>query len=322
MFDFGFGDSYAVRDALFEIVPPHHLLDIKPYLGYADKAGDPELEGMVRDMVEQSTGNRYGFVVMTVGAHMGVGAALMAMEQRLGSHEVYYDELHFLRYPQLVRSLNLLKASREDYYNTDRGVIRLTASPSNPTGILHSHGDEKDTVWDACYHNPIYTSPVASAHLPRPDHACMVGSLGKVTGMNGMRLGWVATDDERLAQSVRSHHYNLTLGVSTTNLALAKSFFKRVDLHEFEMRAWNALCDNRSQLSKLEYLLDGSVPNYGMFWFAKADDAARSLLARAKVTYIEGRECGGTDDEIRITIGQSRTLTRDMVRAVLREDGK
>jgi len=322
-FDFGFGDSYAIREALQCYISLDKIMGHSiPYPGYADKTGDPVLEKYVRDMVERSTGRRYEYVVITNGAHMGVAASLMAMEHRLNASQVYYDELHFLRYPQLVRSLNLLKASREDFYQGEAQTIHLTASPTNPKGYVHSVGDENRTVWDACYHNEIYTSPVSSLHLPRPEHHIMVGSLGKITGLNGMRLGWAATDDQRTMLRLRLHHYDLTLGVSTVNMAIAKTFFREVDQDNFQMRAFNYLSDNRTQLSKLEYLFADKVPSYGMFWFTEVDKQARALLQKVGVSIIEGVECGGTGDQVRITIGQTRDLTREMVKAVLKEDGK
>jgi len=321
-FDFGFGDSHAVRSALFTFLAPYQISEGVVQFGYAPKEGDTVLENFVREMIKASTGLKYENIVITAGAHMGGAASLLALEKRNGAQEVYFDELHFLRYPQLVQSLNLLRASKEDYLEKGSKVLRLTASPSNPTGELQTEGREQDTVWDACYHNEIYTSPLSAPYLPYPAHAVMVGSLGKITGLNGLRLGWVATNDKSLAARVQRHHYDLTLGPSTTSMGIAKNFFRRVELPAFYQKAYGYLCDNRSQLSKLEYLFADKVPDRGMFWFTELDVAARKLLEKVGVTVIEGFQCGGTENQVRLTLGQTRELTKDMVKAVLREDGK
>jgi len=322
MFNMGVGDSHAVREALSHYTSTEKLMLCSPYLGYGDPKGDRELEDRIRSMVLRSTGTEYRHVVVTSGAHMGVAAALLAMERRLRSSEVHYDRLHFFKYPQLVRALNMIRVDADEYMQRGKNVILLTASPSNPTGLLNLQGHEGDTIWDACYHNEIYTSPIACEQLPRPEHLCMVGSLGKVTGINGLRVGWVATSDQSFADDVRQSHYNLALTTSTICAEVAKNFFRTVDTDAFFHRAWGYLCDNRYQLSKLEYLFDVPVPEYGMFWFVRADAQARELLLRAGVTFIEGTECGGTPDQVRLTVGQRRDVTAAMVRAVLKEDGR
>jgi hypothetical protein len=59
-----------------------------------------------------------------------------------------------------------------------------------------------------------------------------------------------------------------------------------------------------------------------MFWFTELDAKAKALLTKANVTYIEGLECGGNENQVRITLGQTRDLTKDMVKAVLKADGR
>jgi aspartate/methionine/tyrosine aminotransferase len=278
-------------------------------------------ERPILQIVKNSTGAEYKYCVLVSGAQMGVAAGLKALEKNFGEW-VFHDDLYFLRYPQMIKTLGLTRMNRQ-WFDHDGGIL-LTASPSNPTGEIDKEFVYKpeSTIWDAAYHNEIYTSPVASAYLPRPNHSMMVGSLGKLTGINGLRLGWVATNDALLAEEVKVQHYNLTLGVSTTSLGILENLLNKVNLTDFFINANHALNDNRSELSKLEYLFARPVPKYGMFWFTEADSAVRKLLEKAKVTYVEGKECGGSADTLRITMGQTRSLTKDMVKAVLKGDKK
>jgi aspartate/methionine/tyrosine aminotransferase len=321
-YDFGFGDSFGVREALFHHIMPNVLMQAQPYFGYPIENRDPFLQRAIQGMIVRSTGRYYKNIVIVNGATAGVIAALQALSGRIGS-KMKMDDLHFPCYPQMVYA-----AGVEWVHSDGRALspgeraIHLTASPSNPDGSIKTDGDAECTIWDACYHNEIYTSPVASQILARPDHICMVGSLGKVTGLNGMRLGWVATDDDVLAMEIETRHYDMTLGPNTISMAIGNNFFKRVDVDSFMNRAWNHLCDNRTQLQRLEYLFGAPVQQYGMFWFTEADRKARALLQKVGVGVIEGRSCGGTRDQVRITVGQTRDLTREMVLAVLKEDGK
>lgn len=296
-------------------------MNCEPYLGYASKHDYSSLEKRILEIVKDSTGNIYKHCVFVSGAQMGVAAGLKALEKNFGEW-VFHDDLYFLRYPQMIKTLSMTRMNRE-WFDHDGGIL-LTASPSNPTGEIDKEFVYKpeSTIWDAAYHNEIYTSPVASAYLPRPNHCMMVGSLGKLTGINGLRLGWVATNDALLAEEIRVQHYNLTLGVSTTSLGILENLLNKVNLTDFFINANYTLNDNRSELSKLEYLFARPIPKYGMFWFTEVDSSVRKLLEKSNVKYLEGTECGGTADTLRITIGQTRTLTKSMVKAVLKKDGK
>lgn len=319
-YNMGFGDSFVIREALEYFIDFEMLFQTVPYLGYADTKGDAELENHIKEFVKLNTGLDYNHVVITSGANMAIAASLQAME-KLHSSKVYFDDLHFLKYPHLVKAMNMLRVDKEEFLADER-VIQLTASPANPTGELNLIGDKKRTIWDACYHNQIYISPVSSVHTPLPDHALSVGSMGKVTGMNGIRIGWVATNSETLARTIRERHYIMTLSVPTNSLEVVRNFFQKVDVERFMAKSWSYLCDNRHELSKLEYLFESPVNPKGMFWFTKTDKSVKDLLVRAGVTFIEGVECGGTEDHIRITLGQDRKLTRAMVMAVRKLDGK
>lgn len=321
MYDFGYGDSFGIREALNEqIFKAENLIQqAKPYLGYPSQITNAPLESKILNLVKNSTGETYKYCILVSGAHMGIAACLKALEVDYGN-KVHYDELHFLKYPELVRSLNFTSIP---YRECDqKSSILLTASPSNPEGVICMNSGSKNTIWDAAYHNEIYTSPITCQQISKPTHSLMVGSAGKLTGMNGMRFGWVCTNDSILAERVSTAHYELTLGVNTISLALMHDFLDKVDLNKFYWRAFSVLCDNKSELSKLEYLFHRKIPVYGMFWFTEADSSARKLLAKCGVTYTEGVLCGGSKDTIRITLGQTRDITKKMVTSILKEDGK
>jgi aspartate/methionine/tyrosine aminotransferase len=320
-FDFGFGDSFTVRDALYKYISPDKLCNEPPSMGYANKGGYPYLEQAILNMVVRSTGKKYKHCILTTGAYIGAMACMQVMSVHNGPF-VRFDDLYFMRYPFMVRAAGLtgMTKSQAKKHLVTQGT-ELTASPSNPLGEASGDGSITHTIWDAAYHSEVYTSMLCNL-LAKPKHKYMVGSLGKTTGLNGIRLGWIACDSDQDAEEVRKAHYSLTLGVSTVSVEIAETFFREVDVYGFFKLANSYLNDNRTELQKLEYLFARPVPKYGMFWFTELDVATKRLLDDTGVTYVNGSECGGEGDTIRITIGQTRELTKKMVKAVSNKDGK
>jgi aspartate/methionine/tyrosine aminotransferase len=325
MFNFGFGDSVAVNAALFDVFgyKSFTLDDFHP--NYPPVEGDARLTELTSLLIKRMTGKQYRHVLLTHGATGAINTLMRTMGERGGG--VYHDELHFLYYPQMVRRLGMLPVERADFFRYEQ-VIHLTASPSNPTGDIHSFGHSERTIWDGVYHNDVYTD----LFIAPPLHKAMVGSYSKYLGLNGARVGWIATDDKALYEKCVHDALFETLGVSTLGTALVTQILTEGEKDEpgialdkltwFEMTARGYLNDNRTELQRLEYLFNRQVPTRGMFYFSEADDAARELLAKAGVKYIDGQRCGGSKGSVRLTLGQDRDLTRAMVRAVLKEDGK
>ena len=292
-------------------------------MGYASKDGYPVLEERVRKLIKQSTGLYYKHIVLTSGAQIGIVAGLKALSQKYHQDLVHYDELYFLGYPQIAKELGLMNVNKDWYKSDSENILRLTASPSNPTGEINFDLNNRDkTIWDACYHNEIYTSPVASEHLAKPDHVLAVGSFGKLTGLNGLRLGWIATNDEYLKKQTQLIHYNLTLGVSTISLGILENFLDNVPTNSFFLKANSYLNDNRTEMAKLDHIFSTPIPKYGMFWLVEVDNKSRKLLDNLHIKYIEGTECGASEDMVRLTLGQNRDITKKMVETVLKEDSR
>lgn len=334
-FPLGWGESVAVRKSFVEasgnFYIPFNNEDIIN-MGYTPHEGDPAMIEATRKIIERQTGIHYDYIVLTHGATGALHVALTSLE-RIGFDDIYTLPAPFFRmYPDIIRNSGLYRSSQvEDFSDQTPGIV-LIDSPSNPLGVIHS-GDLRLTsngfisptldyrhvvVWDSVYHTGSY--------LPRnvkvpPAHDINVGSYSKMTGINGIRIGWVATNNgifyERIKQVVAANY----CGLSAAQNRIALDLVTHVDWDLFEAKSRNKLDANREEWSKLEkYFGDKAVYPVGMFYYAPADVACRELLDKVGVTYFGGEQLHHTKEFLRINLGQDVELVRDAVKAILAED--
>jgi histidinol-phosphate/aromatic aminotransferase/cobyric acid decarboxylase-like protein len=80
----------------------------------------------------------------------------------------------------------------------DPAGLRWASNPKNPTGRLAAPDEHRD-VWDEAFY------PLATGRWTRRDaDAVVVGSLTKLFACPGLRLGYVITPDDDLAERVRA----------------------------------------------------------------------------------------------------------------------
>lgn len=305
-FNLGFGDSFLVRELLFEkkgLIIHSFQNDVFNYDNEREKEA---LLTHVRQILTQLVKVSPRYIGLCHGATGGITAAIRALNPAV----VSYGKHFFPFYPEMAKVA---------LSGTGNGVMHLIDTPSNPEGIMTSYTpDPQMTVFDAAYHNPIYI-PDSEQRL-YPDHRVIVGSLGKIFGANGVRLGFFGTDDEVLFKTMSRAVTAETLGLSMTGVSLMNGILEDLDLTGFAKEASRRLDDNREELTKLSKLFSGSVPNTGMFYFPVADEKVRYLLKGVGVTFIEGEHCGSLDGHLRLSLGQTREITRDAVKAILAKD--
>jgi len=319
-FDFGFGEAVCVREVLANFYTPHMgehntILSVRD-MGYPGTGpGLPELIEDTRSVIRDETGYNYKHVLITAGAAQAIIVAVKALSLSDCTF-VRYHEPYFSHYPSLIEMAGANPVPFADDAIEYRDEVRLVDSPSNPEGKTRL--DDCD-IWDATYANRIYSK----LHAANPKHKIMIGSFGKLLGLNGVRLGWIATDDSYLFDKMVDINYHMTLGVSVPSQRLVSSIIENVEMGQFTQEAALQIDCNREEMSKLEYLSgDDEVPSSGMFYWASMDSKARGLLKIAGVKWIEGTDCGGTEYHLRLNLAQSRKLTQEMVRAVRKLDGK
>jgi aspartate/methionine/tyrosine aminotransferase len=325
-YNFGFGDSIAVSQAATRVfgLTATRLESFHPH--YPPPTGFPALNEYTLELVRTLTGRKYKHVLITHGAG---GALMLLMREWQGPSEslVVTDDHYFILYPHMIARAGMIHYRETEVDKLDKYAMRLTAMPSNPRGLLEKPGTPaSQTVWDACYFSPVYMNSKLDASTYVPEHRFMVGSFGKLFGVNGARLGWIATDDTKTYESLVRAQRVETVGVSTLGCAFVSNLLgvgmngDGLYMQLFYQAARAAINNNREALRRLERFAKDPVPENGMFWFTEVDERARKLLEKAEVHFIEGTECGGTENHVRITLGQDQTLTGKMVQDVLRAD--
>lgn len=315
-FDLGFGNSPAVREAFIDtykgnmLVMTHSDLDA---MDYPDRDGDKELIEITKKVVERQVGVKYRHIVLTNGATGGVVIALRAFKEKGSLACNTRPAPWYLRYPAMIKAAGLAHITGN---TSDVNLIDLPSNPLNemsrPEGL---HGPS--TIIDGVYLNNVYTD--RCFHPPR--HATMIGSYSKLTGMNGIRIGWIATNDTFLYTRMRDLAIAEYCGLSVPSVNILKRMLLNFDWDRFETMAKVKLDWNREIFSKAEkYFGQKPVGPRGMFHYAPTDTHATKLLESAGVEWTKGSTLGTTDDFGRFNLGQRTSVIDAAVKAIIKAD--
>jgi aspartate/methionine/tyrosine aminotransferase len=317
--NFAWGDTIVVRQALVDslpngfsfISPQQNLLG----MGYPPHEGDPELIELLKDLASVQMGSRPRYLFVTNGATGALNASLSVLK---GSADYgVFGDTYFPFYPGIVSSHGLIGISYDkmnDFMHsgvTRQGFVVIADSPSNPEGVVRR--GEAD-IWDAAYASHKYGGGKWCQPL---FWQVMCGSLSKTLGLNGIRLGWVATDKAHIAEALKLAVTNQYCGISQLQQELAKSILKVLDRHSFEIKAKSYIDDNREEWAKVAQKFGQQSGNTGMFQILRLAQAEERALNKAGVIWQPGDSWGRDRSWARISLGQDRALTRNAVKDVL-----
>src|SRR5271165_3984599 len=203
-YDMGWGESVCVRKAFLDEcrhLPPI-LFSRKDMenLKYPSHEGEPELIELTKKLIKRHIGKDYPYVLITNGATGGVTIALRSFAIHRGSKAVITRQPpYFQFYPDMIQAAGMfqLHPSMKGYIDRyQKEVVYLVDSLSNPTAEfseLQRDSAKSPIVWDAVYYGKVY----APGEHAQPAHDVLVGSYSKLTGLNGLRVGWIACHDYR-----------------------------------------------------------------------------------------------------------------------------
>lgn len=228
---------------------------------------------------------------------------------------------YFPVYPAMVESAGLIHSDMR-YYQQSKKPIALIDSPSNPEGDITDFGALAHTpvIWDAVYHSNVYTyrkfGPIT--------HDVVVGSYSNLLGLNGLRTGWIATDDyllfERLKNVVSAEYCGLSSASDAILLEVLKDYKDPKFWDLFEFRARRNLDSNREEWSKLERYFAFAIPSNGMFHYTPMDAQCKALMQKSNIEWTSGHSLGTDDNYGRFNIGQDCKIVRAAVKEVLKND--
>lgn len=325
--DFSWGDTVGIRNIMLKNAPFLNIF-IQDWnsFGYPPHEGSEELIGLTKELIKDLTGKEYRYVLITNGATSGLNAYIYAAKKECTEY-LYTRKMHFSFYPGIakVNGLHHIKKDRIDF-ELD-GQIAIIDSPSNPEGEVFFGGPKKGVVWDAVYYTPTYCGVWENNKLvcikAIPEHDAMVGSYNKLTGINGLRVGWLATDDEEIYNKASEYITYHLCGVSWPSQNAIIHILKNVDLQKFYKESKALIDNNKSELSRLKNIFHNQpIPWKGMFALFEVNNRIKQLLEKASVKVMPGSAIGDDKDSVRFNLSRSNEDTKAMVDAILRADRK
>lgn len=321
-YDLTFGESVAVRQRFLEVADKKPLVLDEAFLtnlGYASPDLDQKLLDITKKVISRQFGISYKHVMLSHGAAGGVVLALRALKER--GHKTAYTAPppYFSYYPLMIKAAGLRHFAGNLDINLVVNPVHLVDSPSNPMGRIASPTRLSlgvPVVWDAPYHNNVYTDGKNTTI----QHEVLVGSFSKLTGVNGLRLGWIATNDPLLFDRMSLLATAEYCGLSALNKHLLVTLLTGLDWEKFETLSRASLNANREEWSKLERFFDGPVSPNGMFYYSFLDAACKRLLTKSGIEWLPGTNCGTDDDYGRFNLGQDVKLIKNAVKDVLKND--
>lgn len=319
-FDLGFGNSVCVREAFLNtysgalIVTTHDTLSKFDYPPYT---GNPELVKKTKNIIERQTGHRYKHVILTNGATGAINVALRAYSLMGYDTCVTRTAPYYLRYPTMI-----IQAGLKHIHETDHQIMLKTVAlldcPSNPLNLKGGIAQPgTPTILDGVYLNNVYTN----GGITLPKHAVYVGSYSKLTGLNGLRVGFIGVDDDTMYQRLTNQVMAQYCGLATSESLIAEQLLDGMDWETFENKAKFYLDCNRQEFSILEkYIGDTPIQGEGMFYYGPMDAAAQRLFEKAGVVWTKGSTLGTDDGYARFNLAQDRNLISEAVRSVIKCD--
>lgn len=315
---FGWGDPSGVRAKFLSVYPEFNLnwIDAQE-VKYGLHEGEEDLRLALKDLF-----SKHGYFkhwLITSGCTQAIGAAIHGL-RKIHTRSVFTRSLYFPFYPKIVSLYGLEHITNPNL--VDDSDIRLIDVPSNPMGLTDRPNIDgySKVIIDGAYLSETYVSLKADFSA----YDCLVGSLGKITGFTGLRLGFLATNNEDLYNKAYDWVCYGSIGTSVIGQSkIAKAIADKPRWEMFQAVSRANIDANRYEISRLDHLFDGQLPpQNGMFAFFMADKKAIKKLELAQVGYVAGIDCGADYLSIRLNMGKTVEETRSMVDAVLKADGK
>lgn len=320
------GDPKCVREALYDNLPPfiaHRSVNIWE-MGYPDHNGSPDLIKELKVLAERQSKHRPKHLFVTNGATGAINAALYALKT-VKTEWVVANKRYYPVLPGIINSAGLIMCDTKHKQHlcdgelgcTDSNFITFVDSPSAPEGLVYPF--EKVDIFDAAYASRTYTK--GYSHIPS-DWKIMVGSIAKTLGLPSLRIGWVSTDNDDLANSLKHYVVSAYSGVSLVSQEMATGILKHLDKDKFEKLSASHIDDNREQIQKLfnRFGNKEEVPTRGMFAVTKLEKSQVKALNKANIVWQVGPSWGETEEWARFSLGQNRDLTKEAVRRIVKND--
>lgn len=280
-------------------------------LSYPPKDGLPELKELTKKVIKKNTGLDFKHILITNGATSALNTILRFEKP----DKVHTGEYGYPLYDRIIEDNGMRRIKDLHHTGLSTSYMRLIDSPSNPEGIQMAAGNKKTDIWDAVYHNKVYTDDLKT--FPN-EFKYLVGSYSKMLGVAGCRVGYIATNNMFLNKLLHQQNWKDLAGVSTLSQNLIIHLLKNLDLDRFMNRGSLYLCYAREEFQKIEYLFDGQPVNQkGMFYCAKTTAKMMDFFTDCGIVYTELDQ-----NTMRLSMGNTLKNTKEAINRVLKKDGK
>jgi aspartate/methionine/tyrosine aminotransferase len=310
-FDLRFGDPVLIRGRLKNL---HTISDVN--IGYRmDDECEKSIIKWVKSYYKKQFNIDYKHVILTHGANGGLDVVV-----RCTSTDVYFvNELAFAWYERVLRlnGARHIKVKDLEDEKGDWSSTYIVDSPNNPWGrqVLNPNLNPRDVVWDSVYASPAFVKGA----LAYPDHHVMVGSMSKIFGLSGLRIGWVGTNDDLLASRVYENTLTAYCGLSTPSLEIANTVLERTDFDQFQKVVKLHLDFARDDFNKLRNIFNLESPDNGMFYMGVLDSKNKEILNKSGVLGVEFNSMDG-NQYLRLNMADDPDKTSKAIRAILKAD--
>lgn len=231
-------------------------------------------------------------VVLTEGASMAL-YLLGELAYKIGIANINLPTVHFIKTPELLNDLGNRKFK---FYHSESVIfgddpLVLVELPSNPLGFLSTDkiNSEYKVAVDLAYFTPTY---IGYAHVQNHGKKIeqanfIIGSFGKMTGFNNLRIGFLAIKNQDYYHVVKKSIAHKTLGPSGLSQFIIMSFLNQ-DPSEFFSKSQTLLSENRSILIEAAQKKGIEVVSNrgaGMFVVFAVDHALKTRLEK-RITFM------------------------------------
>lgn len=315
----GWGHTPAVRKALLDTLGSTSIVfdnKLLMTMDYPEHEGDHELIHRTQHVIRRQVGKGYQFILLTNGATGALDIALRAYAQNGYKSCITRKPPYYSRYPAQIKAVGMAHV-----HKMTMGSVVLSDVPSNPLADItvayeFPAGHFGPTILDAVYLNGVYSYTRPPVHR----HDVLVGSYSKLLGINGLRVGWLATNDCVLYAQALELATVEYCGLSTPATVILNKILKELDWDKFEQKGRTNLDGNREEWAKLEKFFEEPVKPIGMFFYSPIEKSVRNLMEKAGIQYMPGSALGTNNEFARFNLGADNLLIKDAVKRVLKAD--
>ena len=319
-FAFCWGEPYCVREALKAHYKRKTMRPINfDTMCYAPDGGQDALVKLTKQYLKETTDIDYKHVIITNGTTGALNVVLRALKRK----KCYTHKYHFPYYDDIIvkngykHYEGLYREHEKQLDNSD--TLAIVDSPSNPLGDLLLYGDiNNNIIWDSVYHNKVFINGIPV----KPDHRVNCGSYSKVFGLTGVRVGYIATNNDEDYKLYLKENTMESCTISAPSQEFIVDIFDHTDLDNFMRSAKYRINNNREMFDRVCYMFDGqAVPDNGMFFTAWASPYTSKLLDKLGFSSVQ-MDTMGKDRFLRFNLAQTNDITNKAIRYLLKEDGK